>query len=86
MKLLRDFDMCDLLCRLDVESKIPETLQLSYISCRPEEKVAALLCLLNHVVTKDGTTIIFVATKHHVEYLSLVSYCAELKNNNFYSL
>lgn len=60
------------LIRLDVESKIPETLKLSFISCRPEEKLAALLCLFNHVIPKTATTIVFAATKHHVDYLHTV--------------
>lgn len=60
--------------RLDVESKIPETLLLSFVSCRLEEKPAALLCLMNHVIPKTATTIIFAATKHHVEYLHAVGF------------
>lgn len=58
--------------RLDLESKIPDTLELGFFQCRPEEREAALLCLLKHVVEPNSLTIIFAATKHHVECLHLV--------------
>lgn len=58
--------------RLDLESKIPDTLELSFFHCRPEEREAALLCLLKHVVKPESMTVIFAATKHHVEYLHAV--------------
>ncbi|CAB0016652.1 unnamed protein product [Nesidiocoris tenuis] len=61
------------LIRLDVESKIPDTLSLSFVACRPVEKPAVLLSILKHVVKKDALTIVFAATKHHVEYIHMVS-------------
>ncbi|CAH1406069.1 unnamed protein product [Nezara viridula] len=73
------------LIRLDVESKIPETLQLSFVSCRLEEKPAALLCLMNHVIPKTATTIIFAATKHHVEYLHAMLRENGIPNTYIYS-
>ncbi|XP_073992656.1 ATP-dependent RNA helicase DDX54 [Rhodnius prolixus] len=73
------------LIRLDVESKLPETLKLSFISCRPEEKPAALLCLLKQVIPNDKLTIIFAATKHHVEFLhALLNKCG-ITNSYVYS-
>lgn len=60
------------MCRLDVESKIPDTLELSFFHCRPEEREAALLCILKHIVKPDSMTVVFAATKHHVEYLHAV--------------
>lgn len=59
--------------RLDVESKLPDTLDLSFISCRSDDKPAALLCLLKQLITDNSLTLIFAATKHHVEYLHCVS-------------
>ncbi|KAK9505142.1 hypothetical protein O3M35_009264 [Rhynocoris fuscipes] len=73
------------LIRLDVESKLPDTLKLSFFNCRPEEKSAALLCLLKHVVKKDALTIIFAATKHHVEYLHALLDKSGIQNTYVYS-
>lgn len=36
---------------------------------RPEEKLGALLHLVRDVVTPEQPTILFTATRHHVEYL-----------------
>jgi len=55
-----------------VESKLPEMLKLVYLAVRPEDKLAALLCLLKQVIGPKEQTAIFAATKHHVEYISQV--------------
>ena len=47
-------------------------LQTSYIQCRSEDKSAVLLHLLRNVVKPEQQTVVFAATKHHVEYLNLV--------------
>lgn len=60
------------LLRLDVESKLPEELTLSFVTCRPEEKLAVLLCLLKNVIKPDSQTVIFAATMHHVDYIHQV--------------
>lgn len=60
-------------CRLDVDTKLPDTLELSFYHCRPEEREAALLCILKHIISPDGMTVVFAATKHHVEFLHTVS-------------
>lgn len=73
-KLLVDFAKAGLtdpiLIRLDVDSKIPSDLQMMFFSIQHSEKDAALLYTLNHLIAKDEMTIVFVATKHHVEYVS----------------
>lgn len=58
---------------MDVESKLPELLKLVFLSCRPEDKDAALLVLLKQAIDNDVQSAVFVATKHHVEYVSMVS-------------
>ena len=98
------------LVRLDAESKISADLQMAFLSIKPIDKEAALLCLLRDVIEvppsdgrqapdfaeEDGgrdrqprhgkgkgrargerkgdllahQTLVFAATKHHVEYLS----------------
>lgn len=75
-KLLVDFAKIGLndpvLLRLDVENKIPEQLTLSFIICRPEQKLAILLCLLKNIIKNNTQTVIFAATMHHVEYIHQV--------------
>jgi ATP-dependent RNA helicase DDX54/DBP10 len=72
-KLLVDFAKAGLtdpeLIRLDVDSKLSDQLKLSFISCRSDDKIAVLLYLLRSVIPSDQQTIVFVATKHHVEYI-----------------
>ena len=63
-----------------METKIPDTLELSFYHCRPEEREAALLCLLKHVLDPEGLTVVFAATKHHVEFLHMVSNISSLFN------
>lgn len=70
------------LIRLDTEAKLSERLRLAFFHCRAEDKLAALVHLLTDVIravkipaahataaNKLEQTIIFVATKHHVEFL-----------------
>lgn len=75
-KVLVDFAKAGLsnpvLIRLDVESKLPDELQLRFIVSRPEEKLAVLMCLLKNVIKSDTQTVIFVATMHHVDYVHMV--------------
>uniref|UniRef100_A0A1Q3EXV6 RNA helicase n=1 Tax=Culex tarsalis TaxID=7177 RepID=A0A1Q3EXV6_CULTA len=60
------------LIRLDVESKIPETLDLRFIYCRPDERYATLLVLLRDVIPKNAQIVVFAGTQHHVELISLL--------------
>ncbi|KAI4495341.1 hypothetical protein M0804_001542 [Polistes exclamans] len=73
------------LIRLDVESKLPEELSLSFIICRPEEKLAVLLALLKNIIANDSQTVIFAATMHHVEYLHQILDKAGISNTFIYS-
>ncbi|XP_034190924.1 ATP-dependent RNA helicase DDX54 isoform X1 [Osmia lignaria lignaria] len=88
-KVLVDFAKAGLtdpvLLRLDVDSKIPEELTLSFIVCRPEEKLAVLLCLLKNIIKDDSQTVIFAATMHHVEYVHMVLDKAGISNTFIYS-
>ncbi|KAF5725972.1 putative DEAD-box ATP-dependent RNA helicase 29 isoform X2 [Tripterygium wilfordii] len=58
------------LVRLDLETKISSDLKLTFFTLRPEEKNAALLYLVREQISCDQQTLIFVSTKHHVEFLS----------------
>ncbi|XP_041666040.1 ATP-dependent RNA helicase DDX54 [Cheilinus undulatus] len=57
------------LIRLDVDSKLSDQIKLSFFHLRVDDKPALLLHLLRNVVKPQEQTVVFVATKHHVEYL-----------------
>uniref|UniRef100_A0A182NHT0 RNA helicase n=1 Tax=Anopheles dirus TaxID=7168 RepID=A0A182NHT0_9DIPT len=88
-KLMVDFATAGLcqpvLIRLDVESKIPDTLDLKYIYCRPAERYATLLVLLREVIPSTAQTVIFAGTQHHVELISLMLTKAGVPNSHIYS-
>ncbi|XP_073410216.1 ATP-dependent RNA helicase DDX54 [Dendrobates tinctorius] len=72
-KMLLEFARAGLiepvLVRLDVDSKLSDQLALSFLHVRAEDKPAVLLHLLRCIVKPQEQTVIFVATKHHAEYL-----------------
>eukprot|EP00897_Mesotaenium_endlicherianum_P004232 jgi/Mesen1/3837/ME000207S02850 len=73
-KLLAEFARAGLkdpqLIRLDTDTKISPDLQMAFFTMRQDEKPAALLHLLREVIPADQQSIIFVSTKHHVEYIN----------------
>ncbi|XP_061589348.1 ATP-dependent RNA helicase DDX54 [Cololabis saira] len=72
-KLLVEFARAGLtepvLIRLDVDSKLSDQIALSFFYSRVDDKPALLLHLLRNVVKPQEQTVVFVATKHHVEYV-----------------
>ncbi|KAE8683445.1 DEAD-box ATP-dependent RNA helicase 29 [Hibiscus syriacus] len=58
------------LVRLDLETKISPDLKLVFFTLRQEEKHAALLYLARDHISSDEQNLIFVSTKHHVEFLN----------------
>ncbi|KAG8455667.1 hypothetical protein GDO86_001744 [Hymenochirus boettgeri] len=72
-KMLLEFARAGLtepvLIRLDVDTKLSDQLKLSFFHVRAEDKPAVLLHLLRCVAKPQEQTVIFVATKHHAEYL-----------------
>jgi len=54
--------------RLDVETSLSNSLDLEYIFVRKDEKLAAAIAMLRRFHKDEKTTIMFVATKHHVEF------------------
>jgi ATP-dependent RNA helicase DDX54/DBP10 len=58
-----------LLVKLDQEFRLPETLDLDFFVVRSEDKLAALVHVLKGFGRQSG--IVFVATRHHVEYLEM---------------
>ncbi|KAI4305795.1 hypothetical protein L6164_029138 [Bauhinia variegata] len=58
------------LIRLDLDTKISPDLKLAFFTLRQEEKYAALLYLIREQISSDQQSLIFVSTKHHVEFLN----------------
>merc|ERR1719239_1727189 len=88
-KLLVDFAKAGLsdptLIRLDVESKVPDTLKLAFFNCRADAKDACLIYLLKDIIAADQQTVIFTATRHHVEYLQVLLDMANIPATYIYS-
>ncbi|KAI8913961.1 P-loop containing nucleoside triphosphate hydrolase protein [Powellomyces hirtus] len=87
-KLLVDFAKAGLsdpaLIRLDVDTKISKDLQMFFLSVKQEDKEAALLSLFRTAIDKEEQTIVFVATKHHVEYIQELLTSAGVVNTYIY--
>lgn len=82
-----------LLHRLDSEQKISDDLQLCFFDVKRDMKDAALLAILDSVLrispnqeneTSSNQAIIFVSTKHHVEYLTTLLSAAGYRSNHIY--
>jgi ATP-dependent RNA helicase DDX54/DBP10 len=78
--------------RLDQEATVSEDLRISFITCRSLEKDAVLLQILyaiqddteKHKGTRTGLTLIFCATRHHVEYLATLLQASGQKTSMIY--
>jgi ATP-dependent RNA helicase DDX54/DBP10 len=64
--------------RLDAEATVSDELRISFITCRSLEKDATLLNILSTIKddteanesTRTGLTLVFCATRHHVEFVT----------------
>ncbi|XP_010070937.1 PREDICTED: ATP-dependent RNA helicase DDX54, partial [Pterocles gutturalis] len=74
-----------MLIRLDVESKLSEQLKLAFFHVRGDDKPAVLLHLLRSVVKPQDQTVVFVATKHHTEYLKELLTAQGIRCTHIYS-
>src|SRR4051812_34413861 len=87
-KMLIDFAKAGLsnpaLIRLDVDTRISRDLQMLFFSVKTIEKDAALIHLLRKLSDKDELTIVFAATKHHVEHLHELLSAASIENSYIY--
>lgn len=78
--------------RLDADVKINPDLDTLFLRVNSDDKEAALILLLEHIAIPVNTTpepdqpqaIIFVATKHHVEYLSALLSAAAFSVSHVY--
>ncbi len=87
-KQLVDFTRAGLkdpvIIRLDVESKISPQLHMVFLTLRRDQKTAALLLLLREHLAADQQTIVFAATRHHVEYLHQMLTAADIASAPVY--
>lgn len=58
-----------LFVKLDSEYTLSENMQLNFIISKSSEKIAALIYLLRVTIPEDESSIVFVPTKYHVDYL-----------------
>ena len=58
--------------RLDVEANLSETLKSVSLHCSQQDKFAVLLHLLKNFVDKDHMTVVFMPTRHHIEYCKML--------------
>jgi ATP-dependent RNA helicase DDX54/DBP10 len=78
--------------RLDHEATVSEELRISFITCRSLEKDAALLQILSaidedkeaNMSTRTGLTLVFCATRHHVEYVTTLIRASGLEATMIY--
>jgi ATP-dependent RNA helicase DDX54/DBP10 len=64
--------------RLDQEASVSDELRIAFVTCRSNDKDAALLHIISHIqqdqkkneASRTGLTLIFCATRHHVEYVT----------------
>ncbi|XP_048198863.1 ATP-dependent RNA helicase DDX54 [Perognathus longimembris pacificus] len=88
-KLLVEFARAGLtepvLIRLDVDAKLNEQLKTSFLLVREDTKAAVLLYLLRNVVRPQDQTVVFVATKHHAEYLTELLSAQRVSCTHIYS-
>lgn len=77
-RLLVDFAKAGLkdptLIRLNTDSKLPDTLKTVFWVMRDEDKYPAVIHLVRTLLENKQLTVVFVPTKHHVEYLKEVRY------------
>lgn len=68
----------------DVDSKLPEKLNLKFVHIRPDERYSALISILKYIVAEGSQTVVFVATQHHVELVQYVMSKYVILKNKFH--
>ncbi|KAI2801612.1 ATP-dependent RNA helicase ddx54 [Blomia tropicalis] len=88
-QLIVDFTKAGLynptLIRLDTEGKISENLINIFIGCRNEDKFALLIHLLRDIIPNNQQTVVFLPTRHHIEYLKEILDYLVMPNTYLYS-
>jgi ATP-dependent RNA helicase DDX54/DBP10 len=73
------------LVRLDVDSKLSQQLKMSFFSVREDNKASLLLHVMRSVVKASEMTVVFAATKHHLEYIKELLNHAGIDSTLIYS-
>ncbi len=76
--------MDPVLIRLDTDTKISDTLALSFFTVRNEDKPACLLFLLRQIIRKGDMTAIFLPTQHHVIFMQQLLAEAGMSSSSVY--
>jgi ATP-dependent RNA helicase DDX54/DBP10 len=77
---IRDYKML----KLNQEYTLSDRLKLLFYICQSTDKPAALLYLLKEQIPEDELTIVFAATKYHVDYLQQLLTTAGMKVSYVY--
>lgn len=87
-KLLADFAKAGLtdpvLVRLDLETKVSPDLETFFFNIPPAARTTVLLYLLRDIIPAEESTIVFVSTKHHAEFLQTLLGHAGVPNTYIY--
>lgn len=74
-----------LFIRLDVEANLSEGLKSVHLHCNQQDKFAILMHLLKHFSNKDQMLVVFMPTRHHIEYAKTLLDNSRLKCCYVYS-
>ena len=80
---IKDYKMV----QVDKDSKLSDQLKCHFMVVKTHEKMAALLFIMQEMIEQkspNDQTIIFAATRHHVEYLYEMTKLAGLKTTFIY--
>ena len=58
--------------RLDTDVKVSEQLKMSFVTCQTSERLAVFMYIMRELIPRAQQTIVFAATRHHVEYLTVL--------------
>lgn len=88
-QLIVDFTKAGLndpvLVRLDTESQLSDNLKTVFLNCRNEDKIAILIHLLKNIIKPKELTVVFVETRHHIEYIKDILINREISCSYLYS-
>lgn len=80
---IKDYKML----QLDKDSKLSDDLKLNFFTIKSHEKIASLIYIMQELILQkdeNAQTIIFAATRYHVEYLYEVLNAADFKITYIY--